>query len=201
VNRDYTEMFEAIDACYFRSLVIPCLVLVYTAIDSLGWLAYGHEQQRTRARFVRWVDRYLLPRLDTECTAIDLYAARCSILHGLAAESDLSKARTAKKLMYAMGKNTGSVPEMSKTMFSDKDTLCIRVDGLIAHLRDAVRGFFNEAKSDPQLRERIGAARQKTYAVIPLDLYSKLAETLEILSRATDERGPRTTSSDEREGL
>lgn len=137
MNHNYQEMFRAIDACYVKALQLPCLVLIYTTIDSIGWLAYGDTEKSTKARFSRWVERYLVPRLAQECSPLDLYAARCSILHGLSWESELTKSGLAKTLVYAMGKNTESAPDLSKAFFSAR-VVCIHVDALISALKEAI---------------------------------------------------------------
>ena len=186
MDRNYQEMFAAIDACYSKALQLPCVVLIYTTIDSLGWVAYGHEEQSTRIRFVRWVERYLLARLDQNCSAIDLYAARCSILHGLAWESDLSKSGKAKSLMYAMGKNTGAVPELSTKVFSDEHLVCIHVDKLIADLKAGVQEFFEEVSKDPNLSAQVKAASGKTYAAVPVAMYEKFVDAIEKLQASNN---------------
>ena len=173
MDSDYAEMFEAIDACYAKSLQIPCLALLYTTIDSLGWLTFGHEQRSARLRFTRWVETYLLPELGQNCSSLDLYAARCSVLHGLSWESELSKSGQAKTLIYAMGRGTESASALSRNYFSERHVVCLHVDSLISALRSAVLHFFSDVSSNPTLKARIKAARGKTYAKIPIAEYEK----------------------------
>lgn len=178
MNQNYKEMFEAIDSCYVRALQIPCLVLIYTTIDSISWLAYGGSEKSTKVRFSRWAEYYLIPRLGEAMSSLDLYAARCSILHGLSWESGLSKSGQAKALIYAMGKDTESAAKHSKAFFSEQ-VVCVHVDTLISALKEAVNNFFADAEEDQALSERINDAIGKTYAKVPIADYKKLMKEVE----------------------
>ena len=178
MDQDYEEMFEAIDACYSKALQIPCLVLIYTTIDSLGWLAFGDTEKSAKNRFVRWADHHLMPRLSAEFSALDLYAARCSILHGLSWESNLSETGQAKYLIYAMGKNTDSASELSKAFFSEKTVACLHIDAFISSLKLAVFDFYEQMKGDPVLADRLKHAQGKRFAKVPIDLYKKTMQEI-----------------------
>ena len=173
MDNDYQEMFAAIDVCYSRALQIPCLVLLYTTIDALGWLAYGDIEKSAKNRFVHWADSYLMSRLACEFSALDLYAARCSVLHGLSWESSLSEKGQAKYLIYAMGRDTEAVPELSKAFFSDTTVACLHVDAFISALKTAVSDFYEQVKRDPAMASRLRQAQGKRFAKIPIALYEK----------------------------
>lgn len=178
MDKDYEDMFEAIDACYSKALQIPCLVLIYTAIDSLGWMAFGDIEKSTKNRFLRWADLHLMQHLSSEFSALDLYSARCSILHGLSWESSLSETGQAKYLIYAMGKNTESAPELSKAFFPAETVACLHIDTLISSLKLAVSDFYEKMKSDPVLTSRIKHAQGKRFAKVPIDLYEKTMQEI-----------------------
>ncbi|MFD2273115.1 hypothetical protein ACFS07_23825 [Undibacterium arcticum] len=59
MDNNYQEMFDALDVCYDKALVMPCLVLIYTIIDSISWLAYGACEQSSKKRFILWVEKVL----------------------------------------------------------------------------------------------------------------------------------------------
>ncbi|MGL0785735.1 hypothetical protein [Xanthomonas translucens] len=178
LDNDYQEMFEAIDACYSKALQIPCLVLIYTTIDSLGWLAYGDMEKSAKNRFVHWAATYLMPSLSSEFSALDLYAARCSILHGLSWESNLSQTRQTKHLIYAMGKNTDTAPELSKAFFSDRTVACLHVEKFISSLRTSFSDFYEQVKGDPIMTARLRRAQGKIFGKIPIDLYEKTMQEI-----------------------
>ena len=94
---------SGIEACMEKKAMIPALVLIYSAIDTTGWLD-STETFSTRNDFIRWVDTYLLKAKQLKCSAIDLYAARCGLLHTFTADSQLSSSGTARVIWYAWGK-------------------------------------------------------------------------------------------------
>lgn len=80
------------------------LILIYSTIDTCGLLdAPPLQSSATGASFKAWVKRYLLGYPDVEFNEVDLWAARCSVLHTFTSESDLSKAGQARELQYYSG--------------------------------------------------------------------------------------------------
>ena len=75
------QLVRAIRLCADQKLVEPTLILIYTTIDIHGWLDRETDSDRNRATFTRWTERYFLPAEGVSCTATELYAARCGMLH------------------------------------------------------------------------------------------------------------------------
>jgi hypothetical protein len=69
--------------CAAHGLHDAALVLVYATIERMAWLhrAPGHPEAM-RSDFMAWVEVDLLPGSGLTCSALELYAARCEILHG-----------------------------------------------------------------------------------------------------------------------
>jgi hypothetical protein len=91
---------EGIETCLERKRIAPALILLYSAIDTSGWLDSA-ESHATRESFLQWVDRYLLNAKPLTCTALELYAARCGLLHTFTPDSRLSSEGKARRICYA----------------------------------------------------------------------------------------------------
>src|SRR3954465_9782100 len=94
IHDDVYEMLVAIRKSLSANLSLPPLVLIYALMDSMAWIASNRAAGTVGARFDAWVNRWLVPELKKrapEITAIDLYAARCAVLHTLTGHSDLSR--------------------------------------------------------------------------------------------------------------
>jgi hypothetical protein len=104
---------SGIEACTEKKAMIPALVLIYSAIDTTGWLDSA-ETFSTRNDFIRWVDNYLLKAKPLNCTAIDLYAARCGLLHTFTPDSLLSSTGKARLICYAWGE--AKVEDIQRTI-------------------------------------------------------------------------------------
>ena len=185
MDSNYEEMFGAIDACYHKALIMPCLSLIYTTIDSISWLAYGDKEESTKKRFIQWSETYLLPLLKDNCSSIDLYSARCSILHGLSWESDLSKNHKAKRIVYSLGRNTENSSELDKEIFSQDHVASVHIDSLIASLKAAVNAFFTDANTNEELNSRIEKANGQRYAKIRIGDYEKMVAAIKSAKNLT----------------
>ena len=95
------QSLDAIDLCLKNKLFLPALGIIYSSIDSLAYIAYDDNAVRTR--FTKWVDNFLYKNRTLDPTSLDLYVARCAILHRLTPDSDLSKNGAARKINYSWG--------------------------------------------------------------------------------------------------
>jgi hypothetical protein len=124
------QLKASVEDCLACGRVLSCLTLLYSAIDVLA-ATDGHG--KTQKTFVAWVDKYMLPNTNLRFSALDLYAARCGIVHNFSAESDLSRAGKAKKLVYAWG--TASADSLQRAGHA------LGRNEISVHVRDLVDGF------------------------------------------------------------
>src|SRR6266446_10096439 len=96
----FRHIFEAIEDELEKRRHLPALILIYTTIDSIAWLTSRNDLSRVRERFESWVSRWLTPSL-LQCSATELYAARCGILHTFTSRSDLSDSGKARRVAYS----------------------------------------------------------------------------------------------------
>jgi len=57
----------------------------------------------TAETFCNWVERYLFPQRRLACSAPELYAARCGVLHTFTADSRMARRGDARRVVYAWG--------------------------------------------------------------------------------------------------
>lgn len=87
--------------CSENKYHLAALKLIYSGIDNLGWLTRPHERLlNNRNDFMLFADNYLLPGSGLDLTSIDLYGARCGLLHSNISESNLSQSKKARKINY-----------------------------------------------------------------------------------------------------
>lgn len=91
---------ERVEACIEQQLIEPALILIYSAIDTTGWLD-SETAFATRRSFINWTENYLLRAKTLQCTGIDLHAARCRLPHTFTPDSKLSANGTARRICYA----------------------------------------------------------------------------------------------------
>lgn len=95
------QTLDAIDILYKQQLYGQMLVVMYSAIDSFGLIDSDLSNKKaTSHTFQEWVKKYITrdPKLNIE--PIDLWGARCGVLHTHTSKSDLSRRSKAKEIQY-----------------------------------------------------------------------------------------------------
>lgn len=134
--KSYFQIITAIDYCITEKLIMPALVLIYSAIDSISWVASDDENQKVGERFQVWVDKWMLQKYPLPCTALELYAARCGILHTLTPKSILSEKKNVRRISYAWG--TARQKDLEESIKR------LQYPGLVAvHINDIFHSFKN----------------------------------------------------------
>lgn len=134
LEKHLNDLFAAIVYCYQQKLLMPCLVLLYSGIDVVASLEPS-TAQTVRVRFEKWVERYVLSSGSLPCTAKELYAARCGVVHTFTPDSDISRAGNARIIAYAHG--DADVKKLDEaTALMGRQGIQVNV-----HLRDLIGAF------------------------------------------------------------
>src|ERR1019366_9257359 len=76
------KRIEAINICMGAGYSEAALALLYSGIDTLAFLsAPAAAKVVTWRDFSKWCDRYMVPFMHSAASGIDLYGARCGVLH------------------------------------------------------------------------------------------------------------------------
>lgn len=142
-EKQMESLFEAINACIDKKLTLPSLMLIYTGIDIIASLD-RKENEGTKKSFTRWAENYILNQsLHGSCTAIELYGARCGVLHMMSPKSDLSKEGKAREVCYAWGNATANKLELVGG-YLGLDYPVIHISKLNTAFQKGVRTFLSE---------------------------------------------------------
>ncbi|MBB3857940.1 hypothetical protein FHY29_003390 [Xanthomonas arboricola] len=104
IEKYFSSTVQAVGDLYEKELYGPALVVAYSAMDTLGILdAPTDAVVPAGVSFKNWATKYYLKQESINFSAVDLWAARCAVLHTSTSESDLSRAGKAKQLQYYNG--------------------------------------------------------------------------------------------------
>ncbi|WP_421144743.1 hypothetical protein [Aeromonas dhakensis] len=170
----FSKMFRASRICQQQGLDIPMLVLTYASIDTLAWAAFGNSIKSVRGRFVKLCDEYLINGGNIECTSLELYAARCSVVHTLGWESDLSLAGKAQSVFYSFGTDNPSLAQEAYEHSHPGKFVAIRADDLLDAVEACASDLASKAETDPELRARLYEATGKQYMSIESSVSDEL---------------------------
>lgn len=171
------ERFTATTVCLEKNLIVPALCLIYSGIDTMAWLSMATNKcDVTAAEFIKWTRQYMLdPKAvlrmvriidDTkplagplitqiDCTAEDLYSARCGVLHCGTSDSRMTRNRQAVKIYYASGDKT-STDIIDILSSEDKSAYRIlNIDELFEVFRNGVNIFRSSVLQNDDLLRRV----------------------------------------------
>jgi hypothetical protein len=186
INREELDDFEkvamdflgSIELCRTHGYLEPALILLYSCIDVLASFDRGPSAKHDRNTFMAWVDKYLLPIPDSDVTSIDIYAARCGLLHSYSPDSDLTAGGKARHIAVAWG--TGNDIDL-RLIFAGQglDVVCavVHADKLVSALQSAVGRFHADYINDP-VKKALVIANVRVYSNLPADTVSKAAQVV-----------------------
>jgi hypothetical protein len=158
------DLLRAADVCIKENLHLPALVLIYSGIDTLGWLAADPEKS-VRDSFTDVVERYLLPGSAIKATSLELYAARCAIVHTYTSESKLSQSGQARMVAYAWGRaDDGPLQESIDRL--GHPLVAVHLNALRAGLERAIPLCMADIKADPPRHHRMLERATKRYGPV-----------------------------------
>jgi len=131
---------------------IPLLILAYSLIDILSWLDRSDDHDDvSRTDFLSWADLYIKPEDNFGCSSLDLYGARCSIVHSYSSESKLSRDRETNRIFYLWGNAKEEILAIAikERELSDK-VIIIRIETFIKTINHGINEFIDN-KGDNEL--------------------------------------------------
>ena len=172
VYESLLDVLSTMEVCAESGRVLPALVLGYTTIDALGWMTAVDSTEQVRKRFTAWTDEYLIPasRGKIQCTAIELYAARCGILHTFTSESDLGKQPGVRTVAYAWGKARREDLELALRR-TRAPAVAMHVSDFTEAVRHGTADCFERAQSDLALAQRMQSRGDRYYAHLRGDAF------------------------------
>jgi len=154
--RNLTEAVESIELCAANGFFNPALKLIYSAIDNLAYLACPETEHQSvhKREFVRWAKSFLLPDSGLSCTAEELYASRCGLLHqNTVATCNLPTGM--KRIVYTLG--TAKAQEGIEHIDESKrdEYRFVSIDSLRGALHRGTVTFLKAVSQEPLNRTRV----------------------------------------------
>ena len=174
-QKNMMQLGAGIETCLQQRLITPALVLLYSAIDITSWLAADAPTTPVRESFTAWVNRYLLSAKPLRCTALDLYSARCGLVHTLTPDSRLVQQGKCRQIAYAWGTtNSGDLDELiARTNWSSK-LVAVHVEELYEAWRLGLLAFTEELENNPEKAAVVYERATKFFANLAAEPFESL---------------------------
>ena len=128
------------------------VVLIYAGIDAMAFLNMPEGQMDVgRADFVDWIETYMTFRSKHAITGLELYGARCGMVHKYGVQSKLSREGKVRLVGYV----DSSQDEIMIDETGHSSLVLVSIRGLARAFSEAVQCFFDESWQDEGKREII----------------------------------------------
>ncbi len=137
------QSLEAAELCISNKLILPAVKLIYSTIDILAWLSV-EEEEHSGHDFIKWAEKYVIPHIELgNCNGVDLWGARCGVLHMATAESKPTRKKSpnaAIMVIYFWGTQTMFPPPG----LQDQNVKYVHVESLLKSVACGHQQFFTE---------------------------------------------------------
>lgn len=132
------------------------VILILSGIDAMAYIAMSASQDDvTRGDFVRWAEQYVKFPCSEQLTGLDLYGARCAMLHNYGTASELSRKGKCRQVGY-MDK---LVPEVCFNPKVSSDLVLVSVpalaDAFFLGMDKFLVDLFADVKKAPIAEQRL----------------------------------------------
>lgn len=169
VYRALTDVITVAGETIRQSVHLPSLILLYSCIDAVGWLGSDDSNPHADATadtFTAWVERYLFSQRPLQCSALELYAARCGVLHTFTADSRIARRGAARRVVYAWGPGRPDSIQPSLDDDFQGDVVAVHIDDLYDGVRLGTAQMFEDATRDQALAQRMSMKSLGFFAFI-----------------------------------
>ena len=144
----FLSVTKALGMLHSEGLTAHALVILYSTIDTLGLLgAPPGQSQASGDSFKRWVKKYLL-HAESEYNDVDLWAARCAVLHTFTTQSKLSNIGSARELQYFSGDKSSESAIHFFSFTLSKGHVPVHVESLLRDFVDAMKEFVKDLEAN-----------------------------------------------------
>src|SRR6185295_1615979 len=141
-------MSKELKRTHSEGLLSAALTFAYVCIDTMSYLSLPSEKtQQYRSDFMASVDAYLRahPSQSYEYRGLDVYAARCAVLHAFSAEAELHRKDPGVRVFgYHDGHHHVSHPHL----------VVIGIASFVNDIVGAIEAFLAACQDDADLRAR-----------------------------------------------
>ena len=150
----------ALDGGAFGSAAI----LIYAGIDSMAFLAMPEEQEDVnRNDFIDWSDQYIRFPCEEQVSGLDLYGARCAMLHNYSVYSRMTRNGECRVIGYM----DNAIPAVQYNPNINTGLVLVSVTGLAEAFFQGIDTFLVDAFSNEARREILEQRLRRLVQCIP----------------------------------
>jgi hypothetical protein len=156
------QMGKELKRTHSAGCISAALTFAYVCIDTMSYLSLPSEKShQDRSDFMSWVDTYLKgePSQPYQYRGLDVYAARCAVLHAFSSEAELHRKDPGVRLFgYHDGDRHESHPHL----------VLIGIVSFVNDIVGAIEAFLVACQNDADLRARVEPRLVKVLQTFPI---------------------------------
>lgn len=162
-NAVYGSIKTGIEVCLKEMCAGSAIVLIYSGIDTMAFLSMPASQvEVTGVDFANWCDRYIqLP--GEQVTGLELFAARCAVVHTFGIESKLSRQGKCRTIGYSF---VGAHPTVYDPAI-EPNFVVLSLDALSQAFFAGIDRFLVDLFADPARRPTVEQRIKKLLMFLP----------------------------------
>jgi hypothetical protein len=123
----YDGIKRGIIVCMDADCWGSAMVLLFSGIDTIAWLASPAAQESaTKSAFIEWCDRYVRLPGSQQLSGLELYSARCAVVHVYGSESNITRDGKARQVAFM----DVSVPEVRYDPKVDPSVVLVSISAM-----------------------------------------------------------------------
>ena len=189
IDLGFAPIYEAVELCLAQRWQLPALMLIYAAIDIAGWWS-SERKQGVKASFTAFADRYMLNGSSMLASSMDLYAARCAVLHTYTSQSDLNSQGKARVVGYAWGDADVRDLQTSFDRMGEGDMVAVHINELFAALRRGVEQLSADISADPLRCQAVLKRMGKRCGDLPKSVLESFLKATNVVDSVVLRPGP-----------
>ncbi len=163
------SQIQAIEMCIEKRFISSALTLIYSGIDNLAYLN-TRDNKNVKPRYLEWINAYMDVSSKLNCKPIDLYAARCGIVHTNTPDSDLSYKKEAVQVVYSYGTLSKEELQLCVDRAQKKDKIIvIQIEELFEEYKKGIANFFKELEKNPKKSELVKMRAERRFITMKID--------------------------------
>jgi hypothetical protein len=146
------DIGDAIQFTLKNGHITASLILTYAAIDCMASLVMPEDQKEVkREDFIGWVAKYMKsdPDQSYQYEGIDLWGARCGLMHRYSGSSKYSDREECKIFQYHNGGDHKYDPRIHKNV------VYVSAPRLIGDYYEGMRSFLSDLIKDEKMKVRV----------------------------------------------
>ena len=161
------DLVDEIKTCEKAGATTSAVAMAFVCIDTMSYLSLPSDREtQGKLDFINWVNAYLKGHEDQpyQYRGLDVYGARCAMLHGYGSDSDFhEKNGSAKKFGYHDGGKHAYDPAVNEHL------VMIGTGSFLNDVVHAVSVFLESCKGDADLRARVEARLPRVLATFQVN--------------------------------